>query len=243
MSWWAFVCIFCFAWSGLNPCYTIWDITTGNLVLLLHRDRCLENETDHSQQWRVPRWALSPTSSSYALTSFQPDCQLVLCWLMECTLLWGWFQHSANQNASDWSWYRCFVISDSTPLPACKAFFEIHQQSFAPLLRFSLQARCGSHLSGFLRGLLLVTFSVAEAAWAVGSPELSVSHHIKMVLKLFEWSASGPELSVSHHVKMILKPLEWLASSPELSVSHHVKMILKPLEWSASSPELSVASH
>ena len=41
-----------------------------------------------SIQWKIPCWPLSSASYSYVLASFRSGRHVVLCWLVECTMIW-----------------------------------------------------------------------------------------------------------------------------------------------------------
>lgn len=87
----------------------------------------------------------------------------LLCWLVECLIIWLSFKHSAASFAftdlllmsvSHYLFWRSCV--ESTRHSQCRYVF-------------SLCAKLGGHFSGFSRGISFVTFWLAEAAWVIGS--------------------------------------------------------------------------
>ena len=72
---------------------------------------------------------LSPTSLTNISTSFWADHHVVLCWLVECRMVKGWFQCSKWIWPASFvcSWYLLIIINKPAQLITLKALFRIHQ--------------------------------------------------------------------------------------------------------------------
>ena len=85
------------------------------------------------------------------------------------------FQHTHACNTFSLIWFHLgsFFIRERASLPNFKVMVGFHRQSFVLLLFGNLCAKRGCHSVGFLRGVIYVTFWLAEAAWMIGSPKPS----------------------------------------------------------------------
>ena len=142
---------------------------------------------------RVPCWAPSKAPTSYLLTSFRFDHRAVLCWLVECTTVWMWWQHSEEHAVP------CLIAADvSLHLWTCtitnlRVLFGI-RQSFTLLQWFSMRAKHRGGLSSC--GLLFVTFSLAEEVWVIGSSK-------PCICPLDHWSSPVVVFSLAEAVLVI----------------------------------------
>ena len=92
-----------------------------------------------------------------------------LRWLVECRLMWVWFQKANERNLPN------VIEADFTGhYWSCTLGTN---QSFVLLLCVGLWARHDDNSSDFSRGILIVAFSLAEAARVTGIPALSGRKH------------------------------------------------------------------
>ena len=89
------------------------------------------------------------------------------CWLVECMMILGWFQHS-NVFCLSWVKGPSLIINECVPLLVFNISFRIHQSSVLSLC-FSLRSEHGSHSSGFLQGIRWCFYWLKLLRWLATS--------------------------------------------------------------------------